>query len=315
MPINHPLKGLCYYYMAGVHARNGDIWQCSNMLKKALVSLNAHKRSIVRGQNVIDTIKVIAQQQSSITPDIALEGNPCRINIEENSLNIGNKQGVIFTTCNQTYFDRFANEFAESVDPQIVAHIHIVNPEKDNIHKLSEYENRYPNLFISYDFGPEEASYYACRRFQLINSVLKKYQKNVIVSDIDVTFTGETKKLLNMKSFHCGLFKAAKLDPMQIMHLSLSVYEFTEETINFTEDLSNYLTLKMKDGFPWMLDQCAFLTCGLLHENKQRGFKIVDLNKTLTHGLTAYQVNQVSTVTEKYDLRNYNTPQSHEHPI
>ena len=82
---------------------------------------------------------------------------------------------VIFSSCDQIYFDRFAETFIRSTilhNPTAVVHLHVVDPAPRTFKKVDEWHAYFPELSFTFEAPllgslPTEfrKCYYACIRF------------------------------------------------------------------------------------------------------------------------------------------------------
>lgn len=301
---SHPLKGLILFYIAGLAAKQADITLCKKLMGQALAHLQKHLPFLVKNDNVLHSIKVKMKQLALITPDLDLSQQELTLFDVPDGTGIA-PVAVVVASCNGTYFDRFANAFIQSIPADMICHIVVTNPSSGFDERLKKLQESYKNLYVTTENGPDEATYYACRRFQVLHHLLSFYKCPVLVSDIDVTLNKRISELANLKNVSCALFKAKSLAPMLIMHLSLSVYFHTPQTLNFLRTLDRYLGHHLQQGYVWTLDQCAFLTCALTLQKTDKTFDVFDLNQIQDYSLSAFQTNQHASYEEKLSLRQF----------
>ena len=308
-PDENPLKSTTHYLMSGLAAHEGDIHACKGHLHQAMILIQKHLAELATDEDAVHAIKSIMKQYALITPMIDTSAVPATVlGLDGVEAPDSSRGFFVFSSCNGTYFDRFGEAFVRSVCGRADApacHLHIINPPWDSQPDRDALQKRYPALAITTEQGPQEATYYACRRFQVVASLIRHYRKAALVSDIDVVLTPAIRAFDDVGSTVAGVFKKSDLDPMLIMHLSLSYWACDPVTLSFADDVDRYLSHHMAQGYVWTLDQCAYLTCALRCQASETAFSVVDLAQVLGADLGQFQVNQPSSTDEKYDMRGH----------
>ncbi|SCA57383.1 hypothetical protein MTBPR1_50139 [Candidatus Terasakiella magnetica] len=208
----------------------------------------------------------------------------------------------VLASCNDIYFKRFGEGFLSSLGGETPCHIHLLNPESDFEDRVEQLSKTYPNLRITTEVVEHNATIYACRRFQLAGALMDHYGLPVWISDIDVVLSDQVKNA-DMSKSDLALFKVTKtINPLEIMHLSLSYVNQTERAKRFMDILGRYLTAFLASSpaydESWGIDQLGYLTAETLS-----GAGVSDLHELCQAELADFQQNQSSSFEEKYDLR------------
>ena len=223
-PDENPLKSTTHYLMSGLAAHEGDIHACKGHLHQAMILIQKHLAELATDEDAVHAIKSIMKQYALITPMIDTSAVPATVlGLDGVKAPDSSRGFFVFSSCNGTYFDRFGEAFVRSVCGRADApacHLHIINPPWDSQPARDALQKRYPALAITTEQGPQEATYYACRRFQVVASLIRHYRKAALVSDIDVVLTPAIRAFDDVGSTVAGVFKKSDLDPMLIMHLS-----------------------------------------------------------------------------------------------
>lgn len=281
-PENNPLRGTTHYFMAGLAAQNNDIELCRDEMKSAMVLFQNHLQALATDERAVHSIRSVMKQFALITPDIDLEDvPPTQIKIETEG---GEGTFFVLSSCNGIYFERFGERFVRSVltaSPDTICHIHLINSTAGSNKLQDKLSRELANVRFTVESGPQEATFYACRRLQVVGALMNHYDKAALVSDIDAELTSEISVFSGLSDTPAALFKRQVLDPMLIMHLSLSYYGRHEATIQFLDYLDRYLSRHLSQGFVWTLDQCALIVSALKAQAAGNGFEMVDLNEKL----------------------------------
>jgi len=189
------------------------------------------------------------------------------------SLSSGDKDMVCFVAADPIYMDKYANNFAKSVlncaGESIHFHFHIVCDSGSEISPniYAELNNIIENpTFTVRKYNLVDASQnwrkalFASERFLMLAEILKKYQKPVLVTDIDVECLKDPKALLTILEngdFGYTNFRNT-LEAWERYAATVMIVKPTEAAIAFFNNM-NVLLISIINNHPrpWFVDQIA----------------------------------------------------------
>jgi hypothetical protein len=172
---------------------------------------------------------------------------------------------VIAAACDGRYFVNFAPLLAASVaqteGDRAILHINVVDVDPAAEACIKELEEAYPNLRVSQQAGQivgRASAYYACNRFLLAPALLDRYQRPMVIVDIDVTLKQDLANLLPfMEDLDIALFEWANPIPSMRCFCMLAASSNTSTARQFLRVLGRYLLQKLGQGALWMTDQAS----------------------------------------------------------
>ena len=227
---------------------------------------------------------------------------------------------IVLSSCNGAYFERFGPDFLASAAAiaGLRCHVHVVNPTADTAALFAHWQARsLAELSLSCDHGPEDASYYACKRFLIAGEVMDRFAADLIVTDIDTILQPG---LLTLPAAageaDGGMFeRPVRTAPMEICHCSLTFFRRTEPTRRLLQLLAAYLAPKLGEYGVWMLDQSSLFTLTRLAAREPDSLLWADvpplrwLNFSIVPGLALDAVNPNQAAAQdvggKHVLRRY----------
>lgn len=306
-----PMGAASHYFLAALAVRNGDIDACKAHLHQTRTLMLLHRALLLRDDATRRVLQGIANQESCIEPSLDLSGGAATaVSAPGDPFIDPAHDFFVLASCNGIYFDRFATAFAEALFgslPDACCHIRVINPVPDSA-LLDSLPARFARLRLSVEEGPEEATYHACRRFQVAAGLMRHYRLSALVCDIDMALSPAVGAFDGLgQRVAGGVFKQTGADPMLFMPLGLSYFAYRPETLSYLDCLDRYLEAMLPRGYTWMLDQCAILTVTLLAESGRLplpgDFALADLAPALGHPLDDVIIGQDSTTAEKRELR------------
>lgn len=314
-PEDGVLKLFTHAGMASIAAAEGEVEETSRRLRAAMRIGFRERAALEATPDLEQFFHVLVQQVQSIDAgDISTAGcdDPPAIDTTAEIDRL-----TVLTSCNAKYFDRFAPTFIASVSeylPQAAIHIHVMNPTPDTTGRMADCSDRDARIQFSSEECREEAERFACGRFVVAHDVMRTRQSDLLISDIDVVFTGKTARLKNLLAEDDGgMFERQNVIPMEICHCSLSYFRFTEGSLRFLALLRNYLHAKLNnvEHPEWMLDQCAMFVVTRRAMRRQpiaawkgrQPFMWCNLTECAGADLSAFQINQTIASAEKLAMR------------
>jgi len=316
-PPDTALKFYTHYAMAFTAAWEGDVDETGRRLRETVRFGLAGQGALSGEPSFHQHLYVAAQQAVYIDDTMPLtDGAIADLpRIEE----IAARPAVtVLASCNGAYFDRFGPRFVASIGeylPEAAIHIHVSNPTAvSRAFMGSAADTR--RITFSCDETPEDACLFACKRLLIAHEVMRVRGSDLLISDIDVTFTEHTSSLPRLMSGQDGgLFERRHVSPMEICHCSLSYFRNTENALQFLSVLASYVDAKLRNQplRMWMLDQSALFVVSrraIMGEpaalwSGGRTFAWCNLTEAAGSELWAFQVNQVADLDAKNVLRSW----------
>lgn len=227
---------------------------------------------------------------------------------------------VVLASCNGAYFERFGPDFLASAAPLagLRCHVHVVNPTAGTEALFAFFHaGAQARLSLSCDRGPEDPSYYACKRFLIAGEIMDRFAADLIVTDIDTVLQPALLALpAAAGDADGGLFeRAGHTAPMEICHCSLTLFRRTPTTRRLLQLLAAYLAPKLAEYGVWMLDQSSLFTLTRLAAKEPASalwrdvppLRWIDFARLPGLSLAAVNPNQPSAqdVAGKHALRGY----------
>jgi hypothetical protein len=110
---------------------------------------------------------------------------------------------VHFCAADAKYFEKFAEAVTASAAANKyrgTIHLHIVNPTSSTRDVRERIANRHPDLAVNYSYSThhdtaDQRPYFASVRFLAARSIMDLYGSDIIISDIDVSLSGQADEL------------------------------------------------------------------------------------------------------------------------
>lgn len=182
---------------------------------------------------------------------------------------------VYFFGCDSVYFMRYANNLIFSVleNSHNVIHAHLIDPTAEAIECLKDIIKKSPAGKVGYSIEKtghiaDKRAYYAISRFIMLPEVLRVYQKNVFLIDVDMQLKCKDCEFFSsLEGVDLGLMQPGKgiafLFDWFATHAGLGYYSFSKKGIKFAELVRGVLLLSFNpiQKNNWGVDQIALSRC------------------------------------------------------
>lgn len=177
---------------------------------------------------------------------------------------------VLFAACDPVYFDKFSNQFIDVFNSFGHIHLHVVG---GNINELTKSLSNREGAGVSFsveDFAEGHGSpYYACARFLQSSSVVKGFNKDLIILDIDVAAQDNFKSFIHeAKDTDVTLFRDITLVPW-LKHRAAAIYI---KNNNNGQQYLRSLAVVLKEALKapaWFVDQSVLHCVNQYWENSK----------------------------------------------
>lgn len=204
----------------------------------------------------------------------------------------GHSGPVLLLAANDVYIDEFLNDALDSLEETGTAisrvHLHAIGLDLN----AAALRAQYPRLSIGLSYEPacpfakqsERLAFYAAARFLRAPECLDRYQTDLLITDIDATFTPALHGLLPL----CARGDIALFsDPVQFPWLRYMAGVVSIRNTDASRRMLDLFHRSFRDRLPvnssWMVDQAALYTA--IHFARQR------------HGLTVIGLEQEAGLT------------------
>lgn len=308
-----PSKYLSLYGAAAFEGARGDVQKADELM---LLSLDKLCDIIERGLPISGLAMSVLIHALYMDPDLAQSfkaNDQWKSNLRLDVKISPESEWIVSVSCNGLYFDRFGSEYLRSLEAltsRLHIHFQVVEPTSKTQSLFNELQTKSKHhLSIETEERSVRPVYYICRRFQVAYELMKKFNKPVFITDLDIQVLPKVQELLNIPpaEYDVALFEFSDDYPMLTSHCSLVLMQPRPQVIRLLNLFSLYVDQKMKEEAGlWMLDQCAmFVLSRLAMKNKLQGIqnlKWKDL-KALTHAkLSDFQIEQTNS-DEKHSMR------------
>lgn len=234
--------------------------------------------------NYLDYNRLISKSKDNYTP-----GTYWQLQLVVNDFNLGSKDNlflgkeynlilprrinieyVISASCDQKYFDTYAEYFLKSIfknTKKPLVHLYVVNPQdlKSIKNKIKDWVGQdSENVIINTFECPTDIDYRpisAVMRLLAINSLLNQYQKPVFFTEIDAVILKDLSELIKLTKENnaCQLIRIiGSYLPWQRFTCGLGLYLYNQSSINSSQLLSQYIKgIFNNSNKHWWADQCA----------------------------------------------------------
>ncbi|WP_425403275.1 hypothetical protein [Hwanghaeella sp.] len=187
---------------------------------------------------------------------------------------------LIFAACDGGYFDRFGERFLQVVTGLGPVHIHIVNPRPG---QQEEFEAKAgPDVFLSHETVSKDRSnsqYYACARFFAADAVMRRYDCDMLMLDIDLDRLANLDSLFEkIGSVDLAYFAMPTLMPWLRHHAAFIHLRNRPAVRTFLNRLANLLSHQLPDSV-WYVDQLCLASALLAYQDNPDGLSIEALEQ------------------------------------
>jgi hypothetical protein len=174
---------------------------------------------------------------------------------DEPVLDIGSEP-LIFAACDGGYFDRFGARFLQAVTGLGPVHIHVVNPRPG---QLAEFQTKADRaVCLSQETVSDRrrnSQYYACARFFAAVAVMQRYDRDIVMLDIDLEGVANLNTLFKrIEKADIAYFAMPTLMPWLRHHAAFIHLKCRLEVRTFLQRFANLLSHQLRDSV-WYVDQ------------------------------------------------------------
>jgi hypothetical protein len=172
---------------------------------------------------------------------------------------------VVVAAADAGYMTRFAGDFLRSfqemASPDMLLHLHVIEPDSESNALLDELVREEPRLKVSRQTEAVvgvPSVYYACSRFLIAPSLIEHYRLPLLLTDIDITFRRPIGAITRLaEPFDVALFETGSaMPPLRCSAVAVH-FAASGPAGRFLALLTRYLGTKLRAGRHWMLDQSA----------------------------------------------------------
>ena len=176
---------------------------------------------------------------------------------------------VFLAGCSEPYLDRFGENLVAALDGAglgTVLHFHVADPSPALAAKIAALAHTCRRLDLRYSTetyrhareGYSRASFYACSRLIRLPEILARYDRDVMMWDMDAAGVRDIDRLIAaMKDADLGYFEMADQRPPLICHLAIAYFANTPAMRRAASLISAYAVLKLRLTPYWLLDQSS----------------------------------------------------------
>lgn len=255
-----------YYYKALVFYRIGDFLTAKKYnyeLLKYKDDLYSSQRGGVSYIDFSDYLFSFDYVVKSIDEDTTL------VNSSNSPIS---SESILLVSCDYGYLNAYIKDvFTSNNVYKNNIHIHVVLHSDKDVVNAYEVFSKYPEIGFSYSINPSKnKTYYSIRRYLMIPYIAKKYNKSVIICDIDININDNYDYLSSL----IGADKVALMrkDGDLPWNTYLAGFNFFGKNAicrgGFLDDLISILyNLYVSGRNLWTLDQVALLLAVEKHES------------------------------------------------
>lgn len=192
---------------------------------------------------------------------------------------------VIYSSCDEESVAKFVEGEVQSLDAlgkPWIFHLNIIGGTEATASKIDAMRSRLKHIILNYSIENASAlhstTYFACSRFINALTVMDIYQKNLLISDVNVTFN----ECLNqasavMEGHDVGYYLSNNIMPW-LRHFSTEVYvKNNPEGRKYLRALGNYCVKKLQTNRYWTLDQTAMFCIANAFDRTNQGVSFCNL--------------------------------------
>lgn len=188
---------------------------------------------------------------------------------------------IVLVSCESGYLKAYGEDFykiIKSFDINASIHFHVINPINEFIKNFNFINDANIGLSTEKVNFKNIATYSSVSRYLISEFILQEYDKDLIISDIDVLFKMPPRKILSLVSGDFGLFvnqKQGRSFPWTYYLAGIGVYKKSPQSTLFLRKVSKFISNSFDDEVNcWMLDQLA-----LEHVANGEAWDFFDLNE------------------------------------
>jgi hypothetical protein len=182
----------------------------------------------------------------------------------------GSGEAVIAAACDRKYFALFAPGFVRSaarMAPAATIHLHVIGPDAAAAELAAALAIEAPDLALNISTEPEgpwrSGAYYASNRFLVGPALLDRYDRRLVLTDIDVEFIAGLDDLLDATAASdFAAFRHDGAGPASRYPAVLTCWAPNPNGRALFDRLGRFIRSKLDIPWPfnWMLDQAALVS-------------------------------------------------------
>lgn len=225
---------------------------------------------------------------------------------------------IYYSSCNEDYLDRFGNGLVTALDTvgaRTIYHFHVIDPSPEIGTKIAALQAACPRLDLRLSTetyrhsraGYGRATFYACGRLVRLPEVMARYERDVMVWDMDIAAVRNIDRLIAaMHDQDFGYFEMRNQRLPLICHLAVAYFANTAVARRLAELVARFVVLKLLQPPYWSLDQ-ASLFCASRYLQATVGLRIHDFSRQPGGRFEDY-VEVAGTAAEKQGMRKLARP-------
>lgn len=210
-----------------------------------------------------------------------------------------NDKFIYHISCDNVYFDHFADAMATSVHTHAsggICHLHLLNPDQNTFAGLERIRRQFPSLRLNItgetiQFDPNalklnKKAYYTCGRFLRLPFVMQYYGLPVIVSEFDADLCTNLEAWMSRLreiDFAVSFYDRTTHFPWNRIWAGSLYLPRTDIALRYATLVSKYCSYFLDkgdmSGFLWHVDQNALYCVFRYLSTANANLKIVDLKK------------------------------------
>jgi len=175
-------------------------------------------------------------------------------------------KGLVLFSCDIEYFNKYFEEtFCHLLNSDTAVHVHLILPTDFRVEQLANMTPQKDSFGLSYEFVRPEIqnlkTYYATSRYLILAEIIERYDRHVLVADIDIDFCNADIDDLFSKAGDGYIwlsFKDVKRTPWFNIMAGFNVFGRGTQNSEFIAGISKFIQFSTCQSMdPWMLDQVA----------------------------------------------------------
>jgi len=300
-PEHRFLNVITQFLEACIKSQSGDTDMAAPHFQKAHALAYETDKTLSLPENIAELVKAGWNVENdafvlSVMNDSELDAAKAKLLVEKNILpNSQDGDFVIYSSCDEKYVDAYVEGEVLSLEkrgkPQTF-HLNIVGGSKACGEKIDvlRAKLKYVRLNYSIEHAPKlhSTTYFACSRFVNALAVMKLYDQDLLISDVDIVFNERLDQVMSVMQKHdVGYYFYENAFPW-LRHYATEVYvKNNAQGRLYLSTLGNYCMKKLYDHRYWTLDQAAMYCVALAFQRSGTNVSICDL---LQLGATLHDV-------------------------
>jgi len=295
------LMVITQFLEACIKSQSGDTDMAAPHFKKAHALAYETNNALSLPDNIAELVKAGWNVENdafvlAVMNDSDLDAAKANLLVEKNILpNSQIGDFVIYSSCDEKYVDAFVEDEVLSLEkrgkPQTF-HLNIVGGSKASGGKIDAIRGKLKHVRLNYsiEHAPKlhSTTYFACSRFVNALTIMKLYDQDLLISDVDIVFNEHLDQVTSvMKKYDVGYYFYENAFPW-LRHYATEVYvKNNTQGRSYLSSLGNYCVKKLYDHRYWTLDQAAMYCVASAFQRSGVNVSICDL---LQLGATLHDV-------------------------